>query len=284
LLLDQALSYDPTQIEQSRKLSAAFRVIQHDVERTDRQLAAFKRKDGAGLKMVTDLLQTYCIFNPPIGYLQGMNDLFVPILITYLPDWNEEGSPIDSAGNVIEYQRYLPTIFWCFDAMLRNLDHLALLGNVTGECRKLAHKVHEILLEVSPVSAIWMKRTGIHELLWMYSDFVLLFKRSFDGIWPVWLQLNCAQYPHHWLVYFVAAVIILAFGELTSIDDITVTALMEHFPRILKGISLQDIGVAAWWLADRVKHSDPPSESGDSQQKCTTFRFFETGWTTRTGS
>jgi hypothetical protein len=115
--------------------------------------------------MVMRLLQTYCVFNPPIGYLQGMNDLFVPILLAFLPDWGDDGDPLDSDGQVLDFQPFLPVIFWCFDAMLRNIDHLKLLQNVTEQCQKLADIVFQIMAKVSPLGAIWMKRNGLKELL-----------------------------------------------------------------------------------------------------------------------
>jgi hypothetical protein len=98
LLLEQAVSYGDSQVAKNRKLSAAFRVIQHDVSRTDRQLSAFATDNGIGLLMVTHLLQAYCVFNPPIGYLQGMNDLFVPILLPFCPSGTTQDSPSMNVG------------------------------------------------------------------------------------------------------------------------------------------------------------------------------------------
>ena len=130
--------------------------------------------------MLEDLLKAYCVYNPPIGYLQGMNDLFVPILLAYMPDWDENGDPIDKDGKVVDYKSYMPEIFWCFDSMLRNTDHLSFLSSVTEHCQGEAEIVHQILSQISPIAAIWMKRNNLSELLWCYSDFVLLFKRSFE--------------------------------------------------------------------------------------------------------
>ena len=96
--------------------------------------------------MITELLKSYCIFNPPIGYLQGMNDLFVPILLAYLPKWDEEGYPIDDLNNHIDKNNYCSIIFWCFDFMLRNIDHLKLLANVTEQCKKLAEIIFQIII------------------------------------------------------------------------------------------------------------------------------------------
>ena len=62
-----------------------------------------------------------------IGYLQGMNDLFVMIRLEFLQRWNSECMPISDDGNIIDYQKYLPKKFWCFESMLRNINHLKIL-------------------------------------------------------------------------------------------------------------------------------------------------------------
>lgn len=278
-LTAQVTAYTQTQIENNKKVSAAFRVIKHDVSRTDRQLPAFKNSDGEGLAMVTQLLKTYCVFNPPIGYLQGMNDLFVPILLGFLPDWDEKtGKPIDKDGQTRDdYQQYLPIVFWCFDAMLRNIDHLKLLQDVTNQCQRLASSIFAILSKVSPLAAIWMKKNSLKELLWCYSDFVLLFKRTFGDIWAVWLQLNCSRYPANWLAYFVAAIIMEGFDELAKMTDVNITSMMDTFPTILKGMKLDKIGKTSLWLAEQV----PPQTVEKPQETIAMsgFKFFETDWT-----
>ena len=281
VLLQQVSSFDQEQIENNKRLDASFRIIKHDVNRTDRSLLAFQNDNGNGLKMLTNLLRTYCIFNPLVGYLQGMNDLFVPMMMAFLPDWNEEGDPIDKDGNVIDYVPFMSTVFWCFDGMMRNTDHIRILGDVTTECTRTAEQVHKIITKVSPIAGIWMKRVGIGNLLWCYSDLVLLFKRSLpDHIWSVWLQLNSSPHPEHWLTYFVAAVLVLGFDQLTHLPNQQLTTMMEAFPRILAKIGADQwkIGVTALWLAEMV-----PLEAKSAQQReevqMSDFKFFETSWT-----
>jgi hypothetical protein len=278
-LIEQVDSLTPAQIDSNHKVSAAFRVIKHDVSRTDRQVAAFKNTEGVGLKMVTRLLRTYCVFNPPIGYLQGMNDLFVPILLAFLPRWNEAGDPISEDGTILEYEKYLPTVFWCFDAMLRNIDHLKLLADVTKQCQDLADSISRILQKVSPLAAIWMKRNALTGLLWLYSDFVLLFKRSFPDIWSVWLQLTCAPHPSNWLAYFVAAILLRGFDQLAQIKEVTITQMMDAFPKIMADIDISLVGKTSLWLAEQVKPSTFQKKTEVEEVRMNEFRFFETEWT-----
>ena len=280
-LLMQASAYKEEQINNNKRVASAFRVIKHDVSRTDRHLNAFKNKDARGLTMITNLLKSYSVFNPPIGYLQGMNDLFVPILLAYLPNWSEEGIPLDDNGNEIDEKPFLPQIFWCFDAMLRNIDHMKLLAKVTELCQNQAKLVSHILDKVSPLAGIWMKRSNLRELLWCYSDFVLLFKRTFNDIWPVWLQMNCSPHPNLWLTYFVAAIIVRAFDQLVNLPDVTITTMMDAFPRIIKSIELSELCYTSLWLSEKVPLKSKTSTEVEGEIKTSGFQFFETYWTGR---
>ena len=281
LLLEQAQAFEKEQIDNHKRLAAAYRVITHDVSRTDRQLAAFKEITGPGLTMVTQLLQTYCVFNPVIGYLQGMNDLFVPILLAFLPNWNDNGDPVDKDGNVVDHVPYMSPVFWCFDAMLRNVSHLDLLANVTSECQELSSQIHRILKKVSPLAAIWMKRVQLKGLLWMYSDFVLLFKRSFTDVWTLWLQLNCAPCPKHWLTYFVTALLMRGFGQLRALPNQSITTMMEAFPHILTALEseISKVATTALWLAEKVPPPADTCADTGSDIQLSNFLFFETDWT-----
>jgi hypothetical protein len=252
------------QLQSNKRLADAYRVIAHDVTRTDRHLPAFRNHSGASGAMLTTLLQTFAVYNPPLGYLQGMNDLFVPIIMTLVPDWNENGEPTDGEGNTIDIAPLMPQIFWCFEAMLRNTGHGDMLANVTKQCQKQAARVHQLIESVSPLAAIWMRRRALKDLLWCYSDFVLLFKRTYaNDIWPVWSKFNCAPIPKQWLTYFMAAILFGCFEQLTELPDVQITAMMDSFPRILNGMDPNRIGKVALWLhataplaVDSVDHED----------------------------
>jgi hypothetical protein len=95
-------------VGRNKKLAESLRVINHDVYRTDRVHPAFRRDDGDGLLMLKSLLHAYCVFNPAIGYLQGMSDLCVPIILGYFPKWDAEtGKPL----NEEELCSEIPMIF-----------------------------------------------------------------------------------------------------------------------------------------------------------------------------
>lgn len=279
ILLQQVNHIEQEQIQHSKKNFNIHRTIQNDVLRTDRLLPTFKNAKGIGSDILTKFLKMFSLLVPPLGYLQGMNDLFVPIILTYIPHWSDDSTPIDENGNEIDYKPFLPKIFWCFEAMLRNTNHLELLTYMTEYCHKQAENVNKILFQVCPIAAIWMRQREIDALLWCYGDFVLLFKRSFPNIWPIWIQFNTSPNPSRWLCYFMCAIIIAGFDQLTLLPDVRINTLMKAFPQILAEMSIQKIGQIALWLHEKVPLD--PVVMKDDETIDTEFEFFKTEWSKR---
>jgi hypothetical protein len=228
--------------------------------------------------MLAALLRAYCLYNPTIGYLQGMNDLFVPIILSYFPRWNAEGRPVNEDQQVVDYEARIPIIFWCFEGLLQKTNHLKLLSSVTEQCQEKAKNIAQLISKVSPLVAIWMKRNGLADLLWMYSDFVLLFKRSFDDVWPIWFQFCCAPASTNWLGYFITAILLQTFPIFSMLPEISITTIMDAFGnQILKNIKPDVTGKIALWLCKNFPiESTPPAPNTDAEAE---FEFFDTAWT-----
>jgi hypothetical protein len=123
--------------------------------------------------------------------------------------------------------------------VLRNTSHLDLLESVINECKVNATPIRGTQCTSSPLVAIWTNRTKIHALLWLYSDFILLIKRSFPSDpWPVWLQLNYASNRGDWIDYFVSPILVLGFDPLKSLPNVALTTLMEEFPKMLMTLDI----------------------------------------------
>ena len=276
LIKTQVENIQEFQIQKTKRIFDAYKVIGNDVHRTDKQLNTFKNLKGTGPKLLTNYLRMYSIFNPPLGYLQGMNDLFVPIMLAYIPKWNEESEPIDDNGNIIECSEFSPKIFWCFESMIRNTNQLSILADVTEYCQYIADLIHNLLLEVSPMVAIWMRRKGMKSLLWSYGDLVLMFKRSFENVWPVWLQFNCSPNPTRWMVYFMSAILIDCFEQLIELPDVQLNAMMKEFPKILSSLDPRYIGEIAYWLS--MKYHIEPVNQATENISTNKFKFFKNSW------
>ncbi|KAK8882461.1 hypothetical protein M9Y10_045103 [Tritrichomonas musculus] len=285
---EQVSTIKKHQLQHDKKLGSAFRVITQDVERTDRTHVAFKASEKPGMTMLTRLLRIYCVYNPPISYLQGMNDIFVPLIHTYFPIWDNEGNPVDKDGNIVEHTPLMPKIFWDYEAMLRNINHLSLLSGVKEQCMEKARLSLMIISKVSPLITIWFRKYGLSDLLWMYSDFVLLFKRTFSSIWDTWLQFNVSPDPNNWLIYFTAAIIIKTFPRFACLQDVSITTIMDAFPKEIMKVNVKTIGNIALWLHEKVPFDSELAGIDFINKKEASeiippekqhFDFFETDWT-----
>jgi hypothetical protein len=274
-LKEQTALVNKSKLSRNRLLSDCFRVIAHDSHRTDRRDPAFANENGSGLLILSQLLQTYVIFNPTIGYLQGMNDLFVPLILAYFPRWNDVSEPIDSNEKVVNCEEtgFLSIIFWCFDALLRNVNHLGVLRSVTQACHSISTKVIQIIEKVSPLVVFWLKRYKLDDFPWIFADLVLLFKRTFTPVWDLWCILNCAPDPANWMCYVIAGIILLTFELFASPVEIVLTELMAAFPGYLAEIDLKKLGRLALVLYEKM-----PLEPVNVEERKTyegTFKFFK---------
>ncbi|KAH0786228.1 TBC1 domain family member 15-like isoform X2 [Histomonas meleagridis] len=264
------------QLSHNKKLVVSFKVIVNDVNRTDRVLPAFAESDSIGLQILKKVLQLYCLYRMDISYLQGMNDLFVPIVLTHYPNWNEKGFPVDANGERIEVDKStMSSIFWCFVSMVENIGHQEILENVTAKCSEMAKIVIDVISKVSPIVALWLKKYVLENLIWIYSDFILLYKRTFPDIWGIWTQFNCAPDPKHWLIYYGAASLLLLFPKLSQIKEVNITAVMSVFPSEIEKIDPRKIGMVAYWIYEnaKIEVNEEVKERESTKKK---FEFFET--------
>ncbi|OHS98420.1 hypothetical protein TRFO_35202 [Tritrichomonas foetus] len=271
------------QLKHHRKLKeSSFDVIHNDALRTDRDGThlAFKHEFKTGMNMLVILLKVYCLFNQNIGYVQGMNDLFVPIMLTYLPKWDEEtGDPIDDNGKVVDHEQYLPKLFWIYDAMMRNVNHDVFLTSFTSHSVEIAAKVMKILNKVAPLVVVWMKRKKLANLLFMYHDFIYLYKRSFSNVWDIWLQFHCSPDPTHWIVYFVAAIVLKTFPLFSTLPDVPpdqwLPKMMDSFPAQLQTLDIRELGRLALWFCENYPIKDEVSNEEKEEFKS---EFFDIDW------
>ncbi|KAH0789093.1 TBC domain containing protein [Histomonas meleagridis] len=238
------------QLLQNQRFQRLFKVIDNDVDRTDRTLDAFKSKPG--LTLLTKLLRSYLVYNPIVGYLQGMNDLFVPLIKLFLSEWNEEGHPVegDRLLSDDEIDENASKIFWHFSSMVKHIKHEGLLSSVST-CNKIAEEINNILSKVNPSLTIWLKRNDLSTFLFMYSSFVMLYKRNIDDIWNVWVRIHCSKDPKHWLTYFSTAVILYVFPKIPLCENELNVKITEIYSKSFHTLNIDELSFVAKWLYEK---------------------------------
>ena len=181
-----------------------------------------------------------------------MNDLFVPLILTFIPNWNENSIPIDLNGNEINIESTSSIIFWCFDLMLKKTGHIHLLYNVTNQCILLAQNVFNLLEKITPLISIWFKQNKLDELVFLYSDFVLLFKRSCNNIWELWLKFFSSISPNSWMIYITTSIIIYGFEYFINSTDNSITTIMESFSKLMENLNINEISIIAYYISTKI--------------------------------
>ena len=234
------------------KLEKSFKMITQDVMRTDRDLQPFKQDGGIGLTMMETILKVWVQEHASIGYVQGLNDLLVPFLLIFLPMWSDDGVPLDNKGKPMTQDKQdkgMSKAYWCFEAFLRQTKHEAVLQDPDKEIAVISSQVQEVLETVSPVAAIWICRHGLNNLTWCYSSILLLFKRTFPDVWSVWLRLLCSSGDHRqWLIYFIAAVLLVIFDKIALLPDCSAVTMIKDFPELAKSLDPAELGRVVAWI------------------------------------
>jgi hypothetical protein len=236
----QSESQLPGQIERNSRAANFLTVMTGDVSRTDRTHPLFREDDGPGLAVLRRILAFYIFGDPAVGYLQGMSDLVVPIVIAFERadgDWGAK----------------LPRIYSLFSEMLVHIGHRRFLTKISTESDGDLRECARIIEEVSPLLAILLRRAGLADFQWLLTEYILVFKRSFVDVWEVWARLHTAPEPAVWLRYFIAALVLRAFPELVAVKDMCVATVKEMMPGILRRMDLKEVAVTALWLYEKVK-------------------------------
>ena len=190
-----------------------------------------------------------------------MNDLFVPILLSYIPDWDDDSNPI----NCDDIDEKLALVFWCYDGMLKSLHHTDLLVHLTDKMKSISQHAVLYISNKLPATKIWLKKSGNIELIFTYSDYVLLYKRSFENIWRIWLFFLCFDKPGYALALFTAAVVAYGLPNICAFKDWSITTMMAEYPKLLESLDIDQLIRISMWIFD--ENVVPPQDTSNKSGK-----------------
>ena len=221
------------QLENNLRMKNQFRVINDDIERTNGNIYKNVPK---GKKLLQDILYSYCIYNPEIGYVQGMSDISVSIIELYITEWDDNG-PIYPEGIELDY---VSKVFWCFVNFIKKLKHDLILKNIPNGNKLIAKKTRKLLKLTVPSIYYWMKFNyeQLNNMFWLLSSSVMLFKREFsNNIWKVWIGILSSKNPEEYLPYICAAGMIeviplISFDHSQGLNNIIVMEYKKKSPML----------------------------------------------------
>ena len=96
-----------------------------------------------GLSMIETILKVWVHQHMSIGYVQGLNDMLVPFLLTFFPTWTDDGTPLDKKGKPMSQDRQdrgVSKVYWCFEGFLRCTQHETVLQQADKEIARISSR------------------------------------------------------------------------------------------------------------------------------------------------
>ncbi|KRX45647.1 TBC1 domain family member 16 [Trichinella murrelli] len=184
--------------------------VQKDVIRTDRDKLFYNGDENPNLEIMRNILLNYAIFNPQIGYVQGMSDLLSPLLYII----QEEVST-----------------FWCFVGLIQR----SIYKNSSRSSLCMENSLERLvdLLQLMDVELYnYLKSLGNDalQLLFAHRWLLLWFKREFenDDALFIW-EASWTGYGTNYFHLFVALAIMTIYGENVISEKMTHDEVLLHF-------------------------------------------------------
>merc|ERR1719412_2265380 len=132
-------------------------MVRKDVLRTDRQHKFYSGENNENVTALFNILTTFALHHPSVGYCQGMSDLLSPLLVTMMD----------------EAHAYI-----CFCALMQRLKSNFFIDGISMT-KKFQH-LTDGLLYYDPELFTYLKLNQADDLLFCYRWLLLEMKREFD--------------------------------------------------------------------------------------------------------
>ncbi|XP_049632102.1 TBC1 domain family member 16 [Suncus etruscus] len=183
--------------------------VDKDVVRTDRSNQFFRGDGNPNVESMRRILLNYAVFNPAIGYSQGMSDLVAPLLAEVL----------DEADT-----------FWCFVGLMQNTifissprdDDMEKQLLYLRELLRLTHLRFYQHLEALGEDAL--------QMLFCHRWLLLCFKREFPEAEALRIWEACwAHYQTDYFHLFICVAIVAIYGDDVIEQQLPTDQMLLHF-------------------------------------------------------
>uniref|UniRef100_A0A8C6WP20 TBC1 domain family, member 16 n=1 Tax=Neogobius melanostomus TaxID=47308 RepID=A0A8C6WP20_9GOBI len=186
--------------------------VDKDVVRTDRSNQFFQGENNPNVEIMRRILLNYAVFNPDMGYCQGMSDLVAPLL-----------SEIQDESDT----------FWCFVGLMENTIFISSPRDDDME-RQLMY-LRELLRLMLPHFHQHLTRLGEDglQLLFCHRWILLCFKREFPDTDALRMWEACwAHYQTDYFHLFLCVAIIVLYGEDVTEQQLATDQMLLHFSNL----------------------------------------------------
>ncbi|KAM4597813.1 TBC1 domain family member 16 [Polymixia lowei] len=186
--------------------------VDKDVVRTDRSNLFFRGENNPNVEIMRRILLNYAVFNPDMGYCQGMSDLVAPLL-TEVQDESDT--------------------FWCFVGLMENTIFISSPRDEDME-RQLMY-LRELLRLMLPGFHQHLTQLGEDglQLLFCHRWILLCFKREFPDNEALRMWEACwAHYQTDYFHLFLCVAIIVIYGDDVTEQQLATDQMLLHFSNL----------------------------------------------------
>lgn len=183
-------------------------VVEKDVVRTDRGNPFFAGDDNPNLGIMKNILLNYAVYNPGLGYTQGMSDLLAPVLCELRDE---------------------VAAFWCFVGLMQRAVFVATPTDRDMD-RSLRYLRELVRIMVPRFYDHLQKHKDANELLFCHRWILLCFKREFtEGVALRMWEACWANYLTDYFHLFLCLAIICVYAEDVIAQDLRADEMLLHF-------------------------------------------------------
>ncbi|NXL49862.1 TBC16 protein, partial [Podilymbus podiceps] len=183
--------------------------VDKDVVRTDRSNQFFRGEDNPNVETMRRILLNYAVFNPTIGYSQGMSDLVAPLLAEILDESDT---------------------FWCFVGLMQNTIFIS--SPRDEDMEKQLMYLRELLRLMHPRFYQHLSSLGEDglQMLFCHRWILLCFKREFPDAEALRMWEACwAHYQTDYFHLFICVAIVVIYGDDVIEQQLATDQMLLHF-------------------------------------------------------
>ncbi|KFW94902.1 TBC1 domain family member 16 [Phalacrocorax carbo] len=183
--------------------------VDKDVVRTDRSNQFFRGQDNPNVETMRRILLNYAVFNPTIGYSQGMSDLVAPLLAEVLDESDT---------------------FWCFVGLMQNTIFIS--SPRDDDMEKQLMYLRELLRLMHPRFYQHLSSLGEDglQMLFCHRWILLCFKREFPDAEALRMWEACwAHYQTDYFHLFICVAIVVIYGDDVIEQQLATDQMLLHF-------------------------------------------------------
>ncbi|KAB0368074.1 hypothetical protein FD755_021398 [Muntiacus reevesi] len=183
--------------------------VDKDVVRTDRSNQFFRGEGNPNVESMRRILLNYAVYNPAIGYSQGMSDLVAPILAEVLDESDT---------------------FWCFVGLMQNTIFVSSPRDEDMEkqllyLRELLRLTHARFYQ----HLVSLGEDGL-QMLFCHRWLLLCFKREFPEAEALRIWEACwAHYQTDYFHLFICVAIVAIYGDDVIEQQLATDQMLLHF-------------------------------------------------------